>query len=117
MVTSFGCSCVDGLGAAQNPSPWRCCKVLGKIGESRIDGRGIVMDMECGMGMLSCMIGRYWSVGLCSGVGGSGGGGVGVNVDGADGVGSGGGIGSAVGDGCGDNGRNVDGSWLCGGGI
>ena len=67
MVTSFGCSCVDGLGAAQNPSPWRCCKVRGKIGEGRIDGRGIVMDMERGMGMLSCMRGRYWSVGLCLG--------------------------------------------------
>ena len=59
--------------------------------------------------------GGYWSVGLCAGVGGSGGGGVGV--DGADGVGSGGGVGGSSGDGCGDNGRNVGGSWLFGGGI
>ena len=59
--------------------------------------------------------GRYWSVSLCAGVGGSGGGG--VDVDGADDVGSGEGVGSAVGDGRGDNGRNVRGSWLCGGGV
>ena len=56
--------------------------------------------------------GRYWSVSLCAGVGGSGGGS--VDVDDADSVGSGGGVGSAVGDGCGDNDRNVGGSWLCG---
>ena len=59
--------------------------------------------------------GGYWSVSLYAGVGGSGG--IGVDVDGADGVGSGGGVGGAVGNGCGDNGRNVGGSWLCGGGI
>ena len=61
--------------------------------------------------------GGYWSVGLCAGVGGSGGGGVGVNLDGVDSVGSGGGVGGAVGDGCGNNGTNVGGGWLCGGGI
>ena len=60
--------------------------------------------------------GRYWSVGLCAGVGGNGGG-VDVDVDGADVVGSGGVVGGAVGDGCDDSGRNVGGSWLCGGGI
>ena len=59
--------------------------------------------------------GAYWSVSLCDGVSGSGG--VGVDVDGADGVGSGGGVGGAVGDGCDDNGRDVGGSWLCGGCI
>ena len=59
--------------------------------------------------------GGYWRVGLCAGVGGSGGGGVGV--DGADGVGSGGGVGGASVDGCSDNGRNFGGSWLFGGGI
>ena len=59
--------------------------------------------------------GGYWSVNLCAGVDGSGGGGVGV--DGADSVCSGGGVGGAVGDGCGDNGRNVGGSWLRGVGI
>ena len=50
--------------------------------------------------------GRYWSAGLCAGVGDSGGvgGGVGVDMDGADDVGSGGGVGGAVGDGCGNNG-------------
>ena len=56
--------------------------------------------------------GRYWSVGLCAGVGGSVGGGVGVDVDGADSVGSGGGVGGAVVDGCGNNDGNVGGSWL-----
>ena len=61
--------------------------------------------------------GGYWSVGSCAGVGDSGGGGVGVDVDGANDVGSGGGVGSAVGDSCVDNGRDVGGSWLCGGGI
>ena len=40
-----------------------------------------------------------------------------MDVGGADGVSSGGGVGCAVGNGCGDNGRNVGGSWLCGGGI
>ena len=38
-------------------------------------------------------------------------------MDDADGVGSGRGVGGAVDDGCGDNGRNVGGGWLCGGGI
>ena len=57
--------------------------------------------------------GGYRSVGLCAGVGGS----VGVDVDGADGVGSGGGVSGAVGDGCGNNGRNVGESWLCGVGV
>ena len=61
--------------------------------------------------------GGYWSVSLCAGVGGSGGGGVGVDVDGTDSVGTGGGVGGAVGDGCGDSGRDVGGSWLCGGGV
>ena len=61
--------------------------------------------------------GGYWSVSLRAGVGGSGGGGVGVDVDGADSMGSGGGVGSAAGDGCGDSGRDVGGSWLCGGGV
>ena len=62
----------------------------------------------------------YWSVSLCANVGGSGGGGGGavvVHVDGADGVVSDGGIGSAVGNGFGDNGGNVGGSWSCGSGI
>ena len=59
--------------------------------------------------------GRYWSVSLCAGLGGSDG--VSVGVNGADGVGSGGGVGGAVGDGCGNNGRDVGGSWLCWGGI
>ena len=59
--------------------------------------------------------GGYWSVGLCAGVGGSGGGG--ISVDGADSVGSGGGVRGAVGNVCGDSGRNVGGSWLCGDGI
>ena len=54
---------------------------------------------------------------MCAGVGGSVGSGVSVDVDGADGVGSGGGPGGTVGDGCGENGRNVCGSWLCGGDI
>ena len=61
--------------------------------------------------------GGYWSVSLRAGVGGSGGGGVGVDVDGADSMGSGGGVGSAAGDGCGDSGWDVGGSWLCGGGV
>ena len=56
--------------------------------------------------------GGYWSVVLCAGVGGSGG--VSVDVNGAEGVYSGGG---AVGNGCGDNGRDLGGSWLGGGGI
>ena len=54
--------------------------------------------------------GRYWSLSLCAGVGG----GVGVDVDGAGGVGSGAGVGGVVGDGCGDYGRNIGGSCLCG---
>ena len=54
--------------------------------------------------------GGYWSVDSCAGVGGRGGGGVGVDEDGANSVGSGGGVGGAVGDGCGDNGRDVGGS-------
>ena len=61
--------------------------------------------------------GGYWSVSLCAGAGGSGGGGVSVDVDGTDKVGSGGGVGGAAGDGYGDNGRNVGGSWLCRGCI
>ena len=61
--------------------------------------------------------GGYWSVSLYAGAGGSGGGDVGVDMDGADAVGSVGGLGSAVGDGCGNNDRNVGGSWLCGVGI
>ena len=57
----------------------------------------------------------YWSVGSCAGVVG----GVGVNVDGADSVGSGWGVGGAVGGFCGNSGsiENVGGSWLCGSGI
>ena len=60
MVTSFGCSCVDGSGAAQSPSNWRSCRVRGKMGEGGIDDRGILMEVEGasnlgGMGMLSCM--------------------------------------------------------------
>ena len=60
MVTSFGCSCVDGLGAGQSPSHWRSFKVRGKIEEGGIDDKGIVMEVEGawnvgGMGMLSCM--------------------------------------------------------------
>ena len=46
MVTSFGCSCVDGLGASQSPSCWRSCKVRGKMGEGGIDDRDIVMGVE-----------------------------------------------------------------------
>ena len=61
--------------------------------------------------------GGSWSVGLCAGVGGSNGGGVGVDVNGADSVDSAGGVGGTVGNGCGNNGRNLGGSWLCGGGI
>ena len=65
--------------------------------------------------------GGYWSVGSCTGVVGSVGvgGGVGVNVDGADSVGSGWSVGGAVGDFCGNSGsiENVGGSWLCGSGI
>ena len=38
-------------------------------------------------------------------------------VDGADDVGSGGDVGGALDDGCSNNGRNVGGSSLCGGGI
>ena len=47
----------------------------------------------------------YWNVGLCAGVGSSGGidGGVGVDVDGADGVSSGRNVGGAVGGGCGNS--------------
>ena len=60
MVTSFGCSCVDGLGATQGPSHWRSCKVLGKMGEGGIDDRDIAIEVEGawnlgGMGMLSCI--------------------------------------------------------------
>ena len=60
MVTSFGCSCVDGPGAAQSPSCWRSCKVWGKIEEDGIVDRSIVIEVEGawnlgGMGMLSCM--------------------------------------------------------------
>ena len=46
MVSSFGCSCVDGPGAAQSPSCWKSCKVRGKIGEGGIDDRGIIMKVE-----------------------------------------------------------------------
>ena len=38
-----------------------------------------------------------------------------MDVDGNNSIGSGGGVGSAVGKGCGDSGRDVGGSWLCGG--
>ena len=60
MSTSFGCSCVDGSGAAQSPSRWRSCKVRGTMEEGQIDDRGIVMEVEGawnlgGMGMFSCM--------------------------------------------------------------
>ena len=60
MVTSFGCSCVDGPGAAQTPSRWRSCKVRGKIEEGGTDDRGIIMEVEGawnlgGMRMLSSM--------------------------------------------------------------
>ena len=60
IVSSFGCSCVDGPGAAQSPSCWKSCKVREKIGEGGIDDRGIVIKVEGewnlgGMGMLSCM--------------------------------------------------------------
>ena len=58
---------------------------------------------------------RYWSVGLCADLG--GGVGVGMDVGGADSVCSGGGAGSTGGNGCGNNGRNVGGSWLCWGSI
>ena len=91
----------------------------GKMKEGWIDDRGIVMEVEGawnlgGMGMFSCM--RVGIVNLRAGGGGSGdGGGFGVDVDRTDCVGSGGGVGSAVGDGCGDNGRNVGGGRLCGG--
>ena len=65
--------------------------------------------------------GGYWSVGSCPGVVGSAGvgGGVGVNVDGADSVGSGWSVGGAVGGFSGNRGsiENVGGSWLCGSGI
>ena len=60
---------------------------------------------------------EYWSVSLRAGVGGSGDGGVGVDMDGTDIVSSSGSVDGAVGDGCDDNGRNVVGSWLCGGGV
>ena len=46
MVPSFGCSCVDGLGAAESPSRWRSCKVQEKMGEGGIDDRGIVMEVD-----------------------------------------------------------------------
>ena len=46
MVTSFGCSCVDGPGATQSPSRWRSCKVRGKLGEGGIDNRAIIMEVE-----------------------------------------------------------------------
>ena len=71
MVTSFGCFFVDGPVVTQSPSRWRSCKVQGKIGEGRIDDRGIVMEVEDawnlgGMGMLSCMrVGTGVSVGVC----------------------------------------------------
>ena len=60
MVTSFGCSCVDGPGAAQSPSHGKSCKVRGKTGDGGIDDRGIIMQVEGawnlgGMGILSCM--------------------------------------------------------------
>ena len=57
----------------------------------------------------------YWHVGLCAGLGGGGG----VDVGGADCVGSGRGVGGVVGGGCGNNGSigNVSRSWLCGSGI
>ena len=46
MVTSFGCSCVDGPGATQSPSQWRSCKVRGKLGKGGIDNRAIIMEVE-----------------------------------------------------------------------
>ena len=60
MVTSFGCSCVDGRGAAQSLNFLRSCKVQGKKGEGGIDDRDIVIEVEGawnlgGLGMLSCM--------------------------------------------------------------
>ena len=60
MVTSFGCSCVDGPGAGQRPSRWRSFKVRGKIGEGGIDDKGIVMEVEGAwnlgeMELLRCM--------------------------------------------------------------
>ena len=86
------------------------------MGEGEIDARGIVMRVEgawnlVGMGMLSCMragIGVsvcvlvlvlvvlvwMWMVLMVCML---------AMV--------------AVGDGCGNNGRNIGGSWLCGGGI
>ena len=56
--------------------------------------------------------GRYWNVGLCTGIGGSGGVGSTVGVIVTDGVGSGG----SVGGGCGDSDAagSIGGSWLCG---
>ena len=94
----------------------------GKMGEGGIDDRGIVMEVEGawnlgGMGMINCMragIGVSVCVLVLVVVDGDG---VGVDGDGADSMGSGGGVGSAVGDGCGDSGRDVGGSWLCGGGV
>ena len=41
MVTSFGCSCVDGPEATQSPSHWRSCKVQGKMAEDGIDDRSM----------------------------------------------------------------------------
>ena len=73
IVTSFGCSHVDGRGAAQSPNCWRSCKIQGKMGKGRMDDMGMVMDMECmwnlgGMGMLSCMqwVLECWFVSCCS---------------------------------------------------
>ena len=59
--------------------------------------------------------GRYWDVGLCTGVGGSGGVGGSVGVDGTDGVGSGGGVGGVCGDS--DAEGSIGGSQLCGSGY
>ena len=56
--------------------------------------------MEHGQKMdLELHEGRYWDVGLCTGVGGSGGVGSTVGMNGTDGMGNGG----SVGGGCGDS--------------
>ena len=51
MVTFFGCSCVDGCGAAQSFSQSGSCKVRKKMGEGWINGSGIVMEVECADGV------------------------------------------------------------------
>ena len=99
MVTSFGCCCADCREALQNPNCWRSCKIWGKMGEGEIEGdKDMLMEVECvwtlgRMGDIELHEGRYWDVGLCTGVGGSGAIGGSVGVDGTDSVGSGGGVG------------------------